>query len=218
MNPYTIITETIVDLIISKVNLNNSPLSIVVTGDSGSGKSYYSELIQNELDDRGIKFTYINADDFLIPRADRELMKKKLYKSGKFKGKSYYEILENMFYLDKFKKVINDLKEREPSTYFPYLRSTGEISTKSITKVPEDILIYDSSMLLELFDMKILIEVSMENILARKVARDKDIRTAEEVIEMHNKVQGYYWERKKPDNPDVVIDNNDTLNPKLVKV
>jgi len=218
MNPYNSIIESIVDLILHKTENTSSPLSVVVTGDSGSGKSYYSELIQNELKKRDIKFTYINADDFLIPRVDRELMKRKYYESGEFKGKSYYEILENMFNLDKFEKVINNLKARKSSTYFPYLRSTGSISATSKTVEPEDLIIYDSSMLPDSFDLQIMIEVSRENILARKVTRDRDIRTPEEVIEMHNKVQGYYWERKKPQHPDVIIDNNDVENPKLVKI
>lgn len=218
MNPYNSIIESIVDLILHKTENTSSPLSVVVTGDSGSGKSYYSELIQNELKKRDIKFTYINADDFLIPRVDRELMKRKYYESGEFKGKSYYEILENMFNLDKFEKVINNLKARKSSTYFPYLRSTGSISATSKIVEPEDLIIYDSSMLPDSFDLQIMIEVSRENILARKVTRDRDIRTPEEVIEMHNKVQGYYWERKKPQHPDVIIDNNDVENPKLVKI
>ncbi|OGY91357.1 MAG: hypothetical protein A3H70_02710 [Candidatus Komeilibacteria bacterium RIFCSPLOWO2_02_FULL_48_11] len=189
------------------------PLLAVITGDSGSGKSYYAKLTTKELANKGVDFTYVDADDFLIPRQEREPMKKKFYQSGKFKGKSYYEVLENMFRLDAFKQVIHDLRARKPTTYFPYSRSTGEVAEIPKTVEPHDIVIFDSSMLAHLFDVVILIEVSRENILKRKIKRDADIRSASEVIDMHQKVQGYYWDRSKPKNPDVIIDNNDIARP-----
>ncbi len=193
-----------------------SPLFIAITGDSGSGKSYFSSLIKNEFKKRNLAYTYIDFDDFLIPRKDREPMKNMYYKEGEFKGKSYWEILENMFYLDKMKKVISDLREGKPSTYVPYSRETGDISLKEKTVNPADYIIFDTSMLLNLMDFVILVDVTRENIIKRKLKRDSDVRTPHEIIDMHNKVQGFYWDRAKPSNPDVTIDNNDVNNPKII--
>ena len=67
-------------------------------------------------------------------------------------------------------------------------------------------------------DYLILVDVSQENILNRKLVRDRDIRPREQIIEMHQKVQGYYWEdRGKPKDADIIIDNNDINNVRIVK-
>lgn len=193
------------------------PLLVAVTGDSGSGKSYFSKAIEAELARRSISYTHIDHDDFLIPRKDREPMKVDYYADGEFKGKSKWEILENMFFLDKYLKVIGDLRKGQESTYFPYSRETGEISLEQKTVKPSDIIIFDTSMMLDHMDFIIMIDVSQEEIIKRKLLRDKDVRTPEQIIHMHRKVQGYYWERKKPTKADIVIDNNDYHNPKLMK-
>lgn len=193
------------------------PLFVSITGDSGSGKSFYSEKIRQLLDEKNIKYAYIDFDDFLISRKDRLPLKEKFYSDGPFKNKSYWEILENWFYLDKFKKAIDDLKSGNPAHYFPYSRSTGEIDKKEKIVKPESIILLDSSMFSSEMDFTILIEVNQETIIERKLERDKDLRTPEQIREMHEKVQGYYWERNKPENADIVIDNNHMQNPQIIK-
>lgn len=191
------------------------PFLVVITGDSGSGKSFYSELIRKELQARSINLTYINADDFLISRASREPMKLNFYTEGEFSGKSQWEILENMFRLDEFKTVILRLKDGKDARYRPYKRETGKISDEEKTVRPSDIIIFDSSMLVELMDFVIMVDVDTETIIKRKKLRDSDVRTPEQIEEMHRKVQGYYWTRKKPAKADIVIDNNDFDHPKI---
>lgn len=192
------------------------PLFIAITGDSGSGKSYFSKSVLEELNNRDISFTKVDHDDFLIPRKDREPMKSEYYSEGEFKGKSKWEILENMFYLDKYKKVIEDLKKGKSSTYYPYLRDTGDINPEPKTLSLADIVIFDTSMMIEQMDFVILIDVTQENIIKRKIVRDQDVRTPEQIIDMHKRVQGYYWERNKPKSANIVIDNNDFDNPVIV--
>jgi uridine kinase len=192
------------------------PLLIAVTGDSGSGKSHYAQLLVEYLKMKGTRCACIDADDFLISRAEREPMKHQYYTSGEFKGKTHWEILENMFRLDVFGGVIGDLRAGRPATYYPYHRSTGEVAKVAVTVHPEEFIVFDTSMLLDKMDFIILIDVTRENIIKRKLERDKDIRSPEQIIEMHAKVQGYYWDRQKPKHPDVVIDNNDFSLPRLV--
>ncbi|MEK9179356.1 MAG: sigma 54-interacting transcriptional regulator, partial [Patescibacteria group bacterium] len=185
------------------------PLLIGITGDSGSGKSYYSKLLQEKFTSENIPFVYLNADDFLIARKDREPMKTIFYTDGEFKGKSHWEILENMFRLDELRRVLIDLKNDKVVTYLPYQRETGGIDTKPKTLHPQNYILCDTSMLLELMDFVILVDVTQENIIKRKLIRDADVRTPEQIIDMHKRVQGYYWERSRPKKADIVIDNND---------
>lgn len=195
-----------------------NPLFIAIAGDSGSGKSFYAELIKKELERRKITCTYVDHDDFLIPRKDREPMKKVFYTEGEYKGKSHWELLENMFYLDKYEKVITDLRQGKQSSYYPYSREIGDIATETKTVSPNRYVLFDTSMMLEKMDFIILIDVPQETIIKRKLERDSDVRTPEQITEMHKKVQGYYWERKRPKSADIVIDNSDLNNPKVLKL
>lgn len=208
------IVSRCVDEILKK-KTNDKPFLVAITGDSGSGKSYYSALIQKELERRQIQFSHINADDFLISRADREPMKRDCYKEGEFAGKSKWEVLENMFRLDEFHRVISELKLENKVRYTPYIRESGTISEEEKVVQPAGIIIFDSSMLIELMDYVILVDVNIETIISRKIIRDSDVRTPTQIEEMHRKVQGYYWSRRKPSRPDIVINNNDIDNPTI---
>lgn len=191
-------------------------LFVAITGDSGSGKSYYSTIIRELLDQQKITHSYLNADDFLISRADREPMKSEYYDSGEFVGHSKWEILENMFRLTEFRRVLNELRTVGKSSYRPYSRDTGMVDENLKHIEIENLMIVDTSMLLDEMDYVIMVDVEIEKIIARKIARDSDIRTPAQIEEMHRKVQGYYWQRMKPSNPDIIIDNNDIVEPKII--
>lgn len=211
-------TEEIASKCVDEIHERISPTSrlfVAITGDSGSGKSYYSQLIRNVLEQREIKHTYVNADDFLIARSDREPMKTDYYEEGEYKGKSKWEILENMFRLDELSRVIDELRDKGESSYCPYRRETGTVSVKKVTVEARDLVVFDTSMLLSKMDYVVMIDVEMDTIIKRKIVRDADIRTPEQVEEMHRKVQGYYWQRMKPKNPNIIIDNNDFDNPRM---
>jgi uridine kinase len=193
------------------------PLFVAVTGDSGSGKSYLVNLLEQDFSKNNDEYVVINHDDFLISRADREPMKSTYYQDGIFKGKSHWEILENMFRLDEYRRVIKNLRSGKSTSYLPYSRSTGQVSDTARKVEPQDFIIFDTSIMLDEMNFVILMDVTQENIIKRKLTRDSDVRTPKEIREMHQKVQGFYWEnRGKPKKADVVIDNNDFLNPKII--
>jgi uridine kinase len=195
------------------------PLFVAVTGDSGSGKSYLVAPLLEKLHSAGLTHTLINHDEFLISREDREPMKSIYYSDGKFVGKSHWEILENMFRLDEYARVIDDLKAGKETRFYPYARATGTVTKAERIVRPNDLVIFDTSMMLDVMDFVILVDVSQENIIKRKLARDSDIRTPEQIIDMHKRVQGFYWEdRGKPVAPDMVIDNNDFSDVRVTKV
>lgn len=170
------------------------PLFVAITGDSGSGKSYLVSLLKNKFIEAGLTHTLINHDEFLISRLDREPMKTRYYTDGKFAGKSFWEILENMFRLDEYKKVIDDLKAGKETSFFPYSRDTGTVIGAKRCVEPSDFIIFDTSMMLDEMDFVILVDVTQENIIQRKLTRDIDIRQPAQIVDMHKKVQGYYWE------------------------
>lgn len=189
-----------------------NPLFVAITGDSGSGKSYLANLIKAELESKDISCTLVNHDDFLISRADREPMKKIYYNAGEFTGKSRWEVLENMFRLDEYQRVITELKAGHCSEYYAYSRESGTVNTSLSELCPQDIILFDTSMMLKHMDYIILVDVTQENIIQRKIERDSDIRTPQQIIEMHRRVQGYYWSRGKPSYADIIIDNNEFGN------
>ncbi len=192
------------------------PLFVAITGDSGSGESFLTGLIKSELEASSVSCTVVNHDNFLISRAEREPMKTIYYEGGEFAGKSHWELLENMFRLDEYSRVIGELKAGQCSEYYAYSRETGMVNNTLSKICPANIILFDTSMMLVHMDYTILVDVSLDNILKRKIQRDSDIRTSEQITEMHQKVQGAYWNRCKPTHADIVIDNNDFENIHLV--
>lgn len=194
------------------------PLFVAVTGDSGSGKSFLVRLLEEKFKLSHMSYTLLNHDEFLISREDREPMKRTYYTEGRFKGKSHWEILENMFRLNEYRRVISALKAGETTTFFPYTRETGTVTNQKRIVYPNDFIIFDTSMMLEDMDFVILVDVTQKNVIKRKLIRDRDVRTPEQIVDMHKKVQGYYWEgRGKPAHADIVIDNNNFNDVRVIK-
>lgn len=214
ISPYDEIINYCVDKILVQPH---DPLLVAVTGESGSGKSYFTRMLQQELTHRGVEFSFVNHDDFLIPRVTRESLRTNVYKSGEFKGKSEWEVLESWYYLDDFHDVLAKLRKGEPAIYHPYVHEGGVTSRESRTIKPKRIILLENKLFLDEMDMVIELRVDRQTIIKRKIDRDSDVRTPEQTIEMHEKVQGYYWDRQKPQNPHIVIDNNDFENPKVIE-
>src|ERR1700729_3973336 len=99
----------------------HNPLLVAVTGESGSGKSYFTKMLETEFIKRQVEYSFLNHDDFLIPRAEREALRENIYSSGVFKDKTEWEILENWYYLNDFHEVLEKLKRGKAASYYPYL-------------------------------------------------------------------------------------------------
>lgn len=209
--------QQIIEYCIDQItNLQSDPAFVAITGESGSGKSYFTKILQEELTKQGIEYSFLNHDAFLIPRKERETLRNKRYTEGEFAGRSHWEVLENWYYLDAFQEVLNKLNNKHSAPYYPYMHATGEIS-----KVPEiieykKVILLENKLFFDQMDFVIELDVDRQKIIKRKIERDSDVRTPEQTIEMHEKAQGFYWDRQRPKNPDIIIDNNDFNNPKIV--
>jgi uridine kinase len=190
------------------------PLLINISGCTGAGKSTWAEYISDEFRSLGVSVIHISEDDFLQPREYREGLRSRVYDSGEWEGKTYWENHDNWLRLDLMKEVITDLSEGKSSTYHPYQRETGKFSLEQKTVQPADVVVFETSIFSELFDVVVLIDVDDNILLERKLHRDSDLRD-EETIRAYHKVQLDFWNKHKPSNPNYVIDNKDYARPKL---
>lgn len=206
----------IVEQLATQINkdFQDRPLLINVSGCTGAGKSTWAKLITDELRKYKSSVIQISEDEFLQQRNYREDLKNKVYESGEWQGKTYFENHDNWLRLDLMKEVIKNLEEGKSSTYYPYQRETGTFSTEQKTVEPTDLVVFETSIFSELFNVVILIDVDDNVLLKRKLERDKDLRDEKSIHEYHQ-IQLDFWRKNKPTNPDFTINNNDYNNPKL---
>lgn len=195
----------------------HNPCLVAITGESGSGKSYFIKALRQELEAKGIKYTFLNHDDFLIPRKKREALREHIYDEGEFQGKTHWEILENWYDYDAYEVALEKLRHDRPATYYPYVHGPGELSAEAKTVTPSRIVLIEDKILLHKMDYVIELVVDRKRIIDRKIDRDSDVRTPAQTIEMHEKAQGYFWDRQQPIKANLSIDNNDYHNPKIIR-
>ena len=184
------------------------PVVVGITGEACSGKTYFSALLREVFDQEKTEYTHFSYDDFLISRADREKLRAKIYAGGAFDGRSYWEVLENWYRLDEFDDAVDNLTHGAPFSFHPYQRSTGTVSHETITLKPAPILLVDTGMALDKMDFLILVEAPADVILERKRRRSV-YRSWDEVVEIHERVQAFHWNRVKPLTADIEITNGD---------
>lgn len=193
---------------------SKAPLLINISGCHGAGKSTWAKYISDKFIDLGVSVVHISEDDFLQPREYRESLRDRVYESGGWKGKTYWENHDNWLRLDLMREVITNLRNGRSLSYYPYQRETGAFSKEQKTVKPADIIVFETSIFSELFDVVILIDVDDDVLLERKLHRDSDLRD-EETIRSYHKVQLDFWNKHKPSNPDYTIDNNNFERPEL---
>ncbi len=210
------ISKTISKKIVD-ISRDHDPLLVNISGCMGSGKSTYSVEIKKHIEDIGKKVTLISEDDFLQPRVYRSDLESITYTDGEWKGKTKWEVHENWIRLDLMRQAILNLKSYKSIQYHPYLRETGTYSSDVKKVIPSEIVLFETSIFAELFDYVVLIDVKDDILLNRKINRDSDLRDQEKIIKYHNVAQWPYWMRHKPANSNLIIDNNDMLNPTIIE-
>jgi uridine kinase len=195
---------------------NHNPLMVNISGCMGSGKSTYSQVIAKQLIEKDFEVLVVSEDDFLQPREFRANLQNEHYSTGEWKGKSHWEVHENWLKLDLMKQVILDLKAHKKVEYYAYSRESGTLSSEVKKLEPAQIIIFESSIFSELFDLVILIEVKEKELIRRKTTRDTDLRNQETILKYHNLAQWPFWLRHKPTNPTFIVDNNNLYSPRLI--
>ena len=186
-----------------QANFKKSPLLINISGCTGSGKSTWAELLTDSFRKAGFKVLHLSEDDFLQPREYRENL-----------SKEKWEKHENWLRLDLMKEVISNLSRSKSTKYFPYLRITGKFDDQEKVVDPDDVVVFESSICSEMFDVIVLLKVDNTTLLDRKLKRDSTLRS-EKMIRKYHEVQWAFWNKYKPNKPDYIIDNNDYENPVL---
>jgi uridine kinase len=193
---------------------STSPLLINVSACPGAGKSTWARFITERFFGLSYSVIHVSEDDFLQPRDYRSQLHTKVYTSGEWKGRTYWENHRNWLRLDEMKEAILHLKGKKAYRYHPYLRETGTLAKEEKIVHPADIVVFETSIFSELFDVVVLIDVADSVLLKRKLHLETDLQE-EEVIRAYHKVQFEYWQKYKPVDPLYIINNNNYEAPKL---
>jgi len=201
--------------LIERNKLKDSPFVVGLSGIDTSGKTQFSKGFEDFLLSKGLKTQMIHLDDFHNPKAIRY--------SGENQAESYYyksfnlsmliyEILEPIRNKEEFSKklellnLITDKYERE----------------KEFTWDKDTIIIFEGvflfrNELVPFIDLKVFIDIPMEESIKRASERDVPIYGEEVLNKYHDKyipAQKRYLAEFPPSKiADLIIDNTDWENP-----
>jgi len=212
---YELIAEKIYDLHTA------GPILVSIDGVDCSGKTTFATELSEYLHSKEKNVIQATIDGFHNPREIR-------YKNGST-PESYYQ---DSFNYDALKSILLEpLKYSSPGKYktavFDFKTET-EIKCKWQTAASDSILIFDGVFLLrpelrDFWDFSILLDISWETVIQRVIKRDGYLFGSEEEIlgrykEKYIPGQKLYFAESHPqERTDLVIDNNDFGNRKIIK-
>ena len=206
---------------IIKRSENKDIFIVGLSGPDASGKTQMSKKLIEELQNRGINILYIPSDWFHFPKAHRRAAK----------GEPYEQFLYHTINFDRLiEEVLEPVKNRSKTIEFIHFnvdtdkgqRKTIELKYPLVLLI-EGIFLFQPK-LADYFDFKIYLDVSPNETIKRAITRDKyRFGKAKEVTERYqskyNKGQRLHRKLHKPlELADLIIDNNDWKNPKLIYV
>lgn len=198
---------------------SNKPMIVGINGVDTAGKSTFTKELARYLFKVGFKSQVISIDDF--------------HNSSNIRNKEKDPIisyLNNAFDLAKIENEIMKpiVSENKLDTELLLLNlERDEFVNDKKYVVDEDTIVLFEGVLLyrqplnEYFNMRIFIDVSFDEVLKRASKRDSSL-LGEAVIEKYNKkyipIQKLYMEQYNPKElSDIIVDNNDYLNPVIIK-
>ena len=197
------------------------PLRVAIDGIDASGKTTLADQLVPLIEQRGRPVIRASIDGFHHPRSQR-------YRQGPDSPAGYYE--DSFDYAALQSVLLHPLglngSRRYRRTIFD-VRSDVPFITKEEEAPANAILLFDGVFLLRpelnaLWDYRIFIQVDFEAALQRAMIRDQELFGSSEAV------QARYWQRYIPGqrlyfqavNPeklaDVVVENNDLVEPQLV--
>jgi len=197
----------------------NLPLVVGINGVDTSGKTTFTKELDRYLSKAGFKTQTILMDDFHNPSEIRNREKDPVisYTNNAFDlAKIERELMKPIAagtIVDKALMLL-DIEEDK------FINEKRYYIDKDTIVLFEGVLLYREP-LNKYFNFRIFIDISFEEMLRRAIKRD-GILFGDKVIERYNNkyipIQKQYLEKYNPKNiSDVVVDNEDYLNPKIVK-
>jgi uridine kinase len=194
----------------------NKPLIIGVNGAIASGKTMFSEGLEQYLQDRGYPTQVIHIDDFHNLRSIR------------MKDNSLQTYIDNAIDFRKFEELIAEIKCRPVNKTMTlldmgadaYISSKTFMTDMNTVVIVEGVLLY-SPQIKHLFGYKIYLDVDDDEILRRGRERDVPLfgeQILRQYIDFYIPWQKMYEERSFPkEQSHLVIDYNDFQRPIIVK-
>jgi len=214
------ITDYILEAI--KSFKSGKPVLIAFDGVDNAGKTLFADRIYQEMiENFFLSPVRISIDKFHNPKSVR-------VKRGKFSPEGFF--YDSFNYKSLIENVISPVKSN--SDYLIYgvfdYRKDSAVDEVKIPISKDTVVLFDGIFLLrdELYkywDISIFLDITFETVLKRALARDvRFFGSEKEVIKKYNKryIPGekIYLDKCKPkERADIVIDNNDYYNPKVIK-
>jgi len=178
---------------INKINKKN--ICIGVNGINSSGKTCFSKKLKSFLEQNGKSALLISLDEFKYPHEKRKALQ----------GDVVDNYLNNWFNYDALEEAIKKV----------------DFSNTNIVII-EGIFIF-TERFTKYMDFKILLEVDKEIAYKRILERDVKVEGLETTQEKWNlrsmPAQEIYMESNNPKNiADMIVDNNDFNNPKIIQL
>ncbi len=199
-----------------------SPILVCFDGVDTSGKTTLADSIYEEMKKAAILDPIrVSIDKYLNPREIR-------IKKGPLSPEGYFS--DSFNYPKIFENVINPVKNNEkyiiPAIYDYRSESKIEKEKKRISH--QSVILFDGIFmnrdeLHQVWDLSIFLHVDFDTVLHRAVIRDESLfGSKQEVINRYQNryIPGekIYLDKCKPqERADIVIDNNDYNNPKIIK-
>lgn len=195
------------------------PLIVGINGVDTSGKTTFTKELERYLCKMGLKIQTIFMDDFHNPAdiRSKDIDPIISYLNNAFNLKQIEkEIFNPIISQGALNKEITllDLEEDKFSKHKRY------VVDKDTIVLFEGVLLYREP-LNKFINFRIFIDISFDEVLNRAKKRDEGL-FGDKVIERYNKkyipIQKLYMENYNPKNKsDIIIDNEDYMNPKIVK-
>tara|TARA_B110000091_G_C13703786_1_gene427436 strand:- start:26 stop:754 length:729 start_codon:yes stop_codon:yes gene_type:complete len=197
------------------------PTRIAINGIEGTGKTVFAEKLTEYLNSKEMKAIQISIDGFHFNKEVR-------YKQGRNSAKGYYEnSYDELAFVN---KVLKSTQTEKPN----YISATHDLETdeylnlKPIEISNKTITITDGAYLfkpnyINYWDLKIYLKTDFENAMKRGIERDKESlggfeATKEKFKKRYHKASKIYLTENKPEEKaDIIFDNSDFENLKLIK-
>ena len=197
------------------------PTRIAINEIEGTGKTVFAEKLTKYLNSNEMKAIQISIDGFHFNKEVR-------YKQGRNSAKGYYEnSYDEMTFVN---KVLKSTQTEKPN----YISATHDLDTdeylnlKPIEISNETITITDGAYLfkpnyIHHWDLKIYLKTDFESAMKRGIERDKENlggfeATKEKFEQRYHKASKIYLIENKPEGKaDIIFNNSDFGNLKLIK-